>query len=498
MESFTVGAVTQPRAAVDLFARRWMRRWKVPGASLAVVERGRRSATRSYGYRDRELRLAASPRTVFGLASVTKSFTALAILRLEEEGRLSTRDPIVRHLPEFGTPGTGTTRRITIHHFLTHTSGLPPLPSLHYTAARSLARDPAYDRREARREGADPDRPPIDTYEQMMDFLRTSRYRLLGPPGRFFSYSNEGFGLLGAVIERASGRTYESYVEEEILRPAEMRSTTFDTGVMLRCPEVATLYSPKPTGTRHGLVPSQTWWEESCLRACGALRSNVEDMARYVQIFLNAGRVDGERIVTPASIQKMTAAHAEVSTGLHYGYGVVIRLDYHGTSLVYHGGALPGVSSFFAVAPRRHLGGVVLTNVANVRPELALMSEINARLGLPITTPIEEVPRTIEPGPFLREYEGWYGSGEGEWFEVRALRNVLWLDFHGTAGKLRGLRLRAAGHDRFVYRFGGKAEEARFERDRRGSLWAVFHHWRLVRRRPAKEFRRARKGTTVW
>ncbi len=488
--------LTAPRGPEE-FTRRWMRRWQVPGASLGIVERGKRTAFRSYGWRDREAHLSATPRTIFGLASVTKSFTALAVLRLEEDGKLSTQDPVIRHLPEFGTPDPRVTRRITLHHFLTHTSGLPPLPSLHYTAARTLALDPAY-LREARREGVDTRHPPIDTYEQMMEFLRTARYGLLGPPGRYFSYSNEGFGLLGAVIERASGRTYESFVEEAILRPAGMRSSTFDTGIMRRNPEVTTLYSPKLTGVRRGLVRSQTWWEESCLRACGGLRSNVEDMARYVQIFLSDGRGDGGRVVTARSLRKMTTPYCGLPGGLHYGYGVMIRSDYHGTPLVFHGGHLPGASSYFAVAPRRHVGGVILTNVAGGRPELALMAEVNARLALPLSTAMSVVPRPTSSETSLREYGGWYGSGEGNWFEVKPRRDSLWLDFHGTMGKLRGLRLRPAGRDRFVYRLRGQDQEVRFERDGRGRPWAVFFFFRLVRRRATREFYRARKRTPVW
>lgn len=475
-----------------------MRRWNVPGASLAVVQRGRRTLVRAYGYRDRESSLPATPRTVYGLASVTKSFTALAVLRLEEQGKLSTQDPIVRHLPEFKTPDPRATRRITIHHFLTHTSGLPPLPLGTYTAARILALDPTYDRRADRRSGIDPDHPPIDTYEQMMEYLGTARYRLLGPPGRWFSYSNEAFGLLGAVIERAGGRTYESFVEEEILRPAGMRSTTFDSGIMRRYPEVTTLYSPKPTGTRHRLVPSQTWSETSCLRACGGLRSSAEDLARYLQIFLEGGKVDGERIVSAASVRKMTTPSSEWSPGRLYGYGVVVRPDYHGTPLVYHSGALPGVSSLFVAFPRHHLGGVVLTNAQGVVPELALLPEINTRLGLPPATRMEEVPEPTTPGTSLHEYAGWYGMGEGVWFEARTVQHALRLDFHGTMGKLRSLLLRPAGHDRFVFRLGGADDQARFERDPRHRVSAVSLFARRIRRRGRREFLSARKFTVVW
>ncbi|MFI5418719.1 MAG: serine hydrolase domain-containing protein [Candidatus Lutacidiplasmatales archaeon] len=490
--------MTRPQVTTDYLTERWARRWNVPGASMAIVERGRAPVFKAYGFRDRAARLPATQHTVYGLASVTKSCTALAIMRLEEDGKLSTRDPIVRHLPEFRTADARATRRITIHHFLTHTSGLPPLPSIAYAAARSLTLDPYVDARADRRGGIDPDHSPIDTYEQMMDFLGTARYRLLGPPGRWFSYSNEAFGLLGAVIERASGRTFESCLEEEILRPAGMRSTTFDSGIMYRYPEVTTLYSPKPTGARHRLVPSQVWGDAPCLRGCGGLRSNVEDLARYLQIFLGEGKVDGERIVAAASVRKMTTAHAEWLPGLHYGYGVLIRPDYYGNPLIYHSGASPGISSLFALSPERGLGGVVLTNVGGVHPELALMPELNARLGLPPRALMEEVPKSTEARTSLSEYEGWFGCGEGLWFEVKTRRNDLWFDFHATMGNLRGIRLRPAGHDRFVFRWGGRVDQAKFERDAHLRVFAVSLFARLIRRRNPKDFPRARKLTIVW
>ena len=483
----------------DEFARRWMRRWKVPGASIAVVENGRPTFSRGYGFRDRKARLPATPRTVYGLASVTKSFTAMAILRLEEEGNLSTGDPVVRHLPEFGTPDPRATRRITIHHFLTHTSGLPPLPSIYYTSVRSRGRDLPFDPRVARRVGIDPDHAPIDTYEEMMEFLRTTPYRLLGPPGRYFSYSNEGFGLLGAVIERASGQSHESYLEEEVLRPAGMRSTTYDSGVLFRFPEVTTLYSPRRTGARHGFVPSEEWWNDSCLRASGGLRSNVQDLARYVELYLNDGRVEGERILSSASIRKMTAPHVEVVPGVSYGYGVEVRPDYHGTPLVFHSGGLPGVSSFFVAAPR--------ATCRRSRPDQrrgGLFSPGpdggDQRAAGPTSRDLAR--RRSAPGDARPPSAGvrlaGTARGRGFWVRSTALRDSLRFDFHGIETTARGLRLRPAGRDRFVLRFGGQDGQVRFERDRRGRIWALFLGSRLLRRRSPRELPRARSGNLVW
>jgi CubicO group peptidase (beta-lactamase class C family) len=490
--------VTARRTTFDQFAGRWMRRWRVPGAGVALVERGRRPFARGFGYRDRAAGLPATPRTVFGVASVTKSFTALAILRLEEQGKLRTDDPVRRHLPEFGTPDPRATPRITLHHFLTHTSGLPPLPSIYYASGRSLARDPPYDPAVARRVGVDPDHAPIDTYEQMMEYLRTTRYRLLGPPGRYFSYSNEGFGLLGAVIERASGRSYEGYVEEEILRPAGMRSTTFDTGIMRRSPEVTTLYSPQWTGRRHSFTASDEWWEDTCLRACGALRSNTEDLARYVRLFLDGGKVEGKRVVTSASVRKMLTPYISMGLGRHYGYGIALRPDYHGTFLAYHEGGLKGVSSIFVVVPERHLAAVVLANAEGVPSHQLALAAINPRLGLPVATPLTDVPVAARARETLGAYAGWYCSGEGIWVRVVALSRALRLDFRGIELIDRGVRYVPTGKDEFVGRGRGALGPIRFERDIGGRVWAVFLGWRLLRRRAPRELPRARAGTIVW
>jgi CubicO group peptidase (beta-lactamase class C family) len=490
--------VTKASVEVDSFAANLLRRSKIPGLSLTVVQHGRPVVARGYGFRNREARLPATARTVYGIASVTKSFTALAILRLEELGALSVRDPVNRHLPEFQTPEARSTSRIQIHHFLTHSSGLPPLPSIYHASARSLALDPPYDPRVARRVGIDPDHAPIDTYEQILEYLRTTPYRLLGPPGRQFSYSNEGFGLLGAIVERASGRTYENFLEEEVLRPAGMRSTTFDTGVMRRSPEVTTLYSPKWAGPRHGLVASDTWWEDTCLRAAGGLRTNVEDLSRYLEIYLNGGKVGRERVLAAASIGKMLRPYIGILPGLFYGYGVAVRPDYHGRLLAVHDGGLKGVSSQFIVVPSKHLGGAVLANADQAPSSRLLQAAINQRLGLPMSTPLVDLPAPAPPGRPLREYAGWFCSGEGIWARVTPSGGALRFDFHGIEEISKGLRFAPVGNDAFVLRLKGTKTYIRFYRDRRGRVESVFLGWRRVRRRDPRELPRARKGTLAW
>jgi len=484
--------------ALERSTARLLRRARIPGLSLGLLSGGRRVLARGFGYRDRARGLPASERTVYGIASMTKSFTALAILRLAEEGALRVGDPVTKHLPGFRTPGSRTAARIQLRHLLTHSSGLPPLPLIYYASARSMARDPAYDPRVARRVGIDPDHLPIDTYEGVLEYLATTRYRLLGRPGEVFSYSNEGFALLGAVIEAVSGRSYESFLEEEIFRPAGMRSTTFDTGRMRRFPEVTQLYSPNWRTGRGPLVASDEWWEDTSMRAAGAIRTNVDDLLRYLEIYLREGRVGRERIVTSASLREMLAPQMEIEPGFWYGYGMFVRPDYHGHHLAFHSGGLKGVASEFAVVPRAGIGGTVLANADLVPSPLALQEGINRLLGLPPRTEfIDRPPKAPTTAP-LSDYAGWYCSGEGIWAEVSARRDHLRLDFRGIELTYRNLRLRALCPDVFALRMAGETWWFRFLRDRSGRVTSVHLGGRVVRRRDPRLLRRARTGDLVW
>ncbi len=435
---------------------------------------------------------------MFGLASVTKSFTALAVLRLAEHGRLRVTDPVVRHLPEFRTPNPRWTRRITLHHFLTHSSGLPPLPSIYYTAIRNFDRDPPYDPRVARRVGIDPEHAPIDTVGQLLDFLGTERYRLLGPPGAYFSYSNEGFGLLGAIVERVSGRPYEAVVDAEVLRPAGMRSTTFDTGILRRSPEVTVLYSPNRAHPTRGSVPSEAWWETSCDRGAGGLRSSVEDLLRYLEIYLRGGRVGSERIVSASSVARMTRPAIEAWPGTYYGYGVMVRPDFHGGPAIFHDGGLPGVASQFRVLPRRGVGGVVLANLEGANASRVLQGALNLVAGLPEKTALFELPPPEPATARMAEYAGWYCSGEGIWLRATARSDHVRVDFHGVEVTQQGLTFRPIGRDRFSMTFRGATGMIDFLRDARGRIWAVRLGARVVRRRAPAELPRARRGAMVW
>jgi D-alanyl-D-alanine carboxypeptidase len=284
---------------------------KLPGAAVVVVRDGAVIHSKAYGLANVELGLPNTPRTKFRLASVSKSFTALLVLQLVEEGRLRLDDPLGKYVP--GVVGGDA---MTIHHLLSHTAGMPDFMS--FEDAAKMPRDAA--------------------------------------PGERLNYSNLGYAALGRVIEKVTGKTYEAQLRDAILDPLGMK----DTGCDRRDAALAgraTGYAFDPAA---GVAPA----EDSAAGndfAAGGLYSTAEDMARWVQAL-----VEG-RIVSPATLEKAWAP-VTLAGGRHgaYGYGFML-FPYRGLREVGHGGDATGFNSYVALYPTEKLAVVVLSNVG-MRP----------------------------------------------------------------------------------------------------------------------------------
>jgi CubicO group peptidase (beta-lactamase class C family) len=377
------------------------------------------------GYENRELRRRVTEQTVFQIGSITKSVTCLSLLQLQERGRLSLHDRVLTHLPEIDGDARRWARTVTVEKLMTHTSGLPPLPNYSYQIARSRRYDPTFNPRSPRNSGIDPDHAPLDSFEDFLGELSTLRRKALYPPGRVFSYSNDGYALLGAIVERASGLRYENYVEENVLRPIGARESTFDTGVMLRDGHVAVPYGTLE-GKRPSVVPIPVWWEQSVFRAAGALRMSVRDLLGLAQVFRDGGRAAGARIVTKASLREMVRPRMNLEPGFWYGYGMCIYLDYHGHLLWGNSGGLQGCCAEILVVPREGLAGAALSNFREGCAPAILRGAVNEALGLPLDEISSLPPAPARaPQPIRADYAGVYASGEGARLRVKVCHGHL-------------------------------------------------------------------------
>lgn len=288
-----------------------------PGASVIVVRDGRVIARRAYGMADLEARIAATPDTHYRLASVTKQFTAAAILTLAEERKLSIDDPIRRWLPALPAYADA----ITIRQLLTHTSGLVDYEDLI---------------------------PPGRT-EQISDAgvlrLLETQSSTVFPPGTQYRYSNGGYVLLGLIVEAASGRRFADLLHEAIFAPLGMNTTVAHEEGITTVVDRAYGYS------REGTLWRRT--DQSVTSATlgdGGIYTSVDELVNWIRA-LEAGRF------AEASVPRVDT---DVS-GERYGFGWKIS-DRGGRRVVFHTGESIGFRNAIVRFPDEHLAVVVLTN----------------------------------------------------------------------------------------------------------------------------------------
>ena len=379
-----------------------------PGAAVVLERNGKTLVSRGFGHRDVAGGLAPDTETVFGSGSITKSLTALAILLLEEDRLLTVGDAVSAHLLDLRLPGPEADA-ITIHHLLTHTSGVPPLPSRHY-AWLSQHDLETFERAELERL---PRRAPIRSFDELIAFLGEYPFALHAPPGEQYSYSNEGYNLLGAIIERVSGKSLPVFVQERILGPAAMSRSSLDLRFTLSLPNVTRLHI-----RRDGkVVSSPNWFNPACWLAAGGLRTTAADLARYFRMLAAGGVLDGVRIASRQSVRKMTTGHADKGDANRYGYGLTIA-DLDGHAVAEHGGGHKGVSAMAGFAAADGVVCVVLTNLATA-PALAIWTAcVRAALELP-QAPLDEPVKQVDvPFDTLRDFAGQYVSAEAGAFRV--------------------------------------------------------------------------------
>ena len=338
---------------VDRLMADFAARSHVPGIAYGILIDGDLAHTGAVGTRDASLGTMKAPvdaDTVFRIASMTKSFTALSILKLRDEGKLSLDDPAERYVPELAglIYPTADSPRITVRHLLSHAEGFPE-------------------------DNPWGDRQLAATDEQMGEMLRGG-IPFSNPPGLAFEYSNYGFAILGRIVSKVSGLRYRDYVGTNILKPLGLSATTLDPGAV------------PPGRMAHGYRwEDGTWKEEPPLPdgafgAMGGMLTSIRDLGRYVAFMMSAwpprdGAESGP--VRRASLREMQQvwrpAPASVSRALSastiqliaggYGFGLRVSQTCAFRHIVAHSGGLPGFGSQMRWLPEQGVGVIALGNL---------------------------------------------------------------------------------------------------------------------------------------
>jgi CubicO group peptidase (beta-lactamase class C family) len=446
----------------ERYSNELLEKYKVPGFVIGLAKDGELCYEKEFGHRNVEAQLPLTSDTVFGVGSITKAFTAIAILQLQEKSKLSVEDCVITYLPEFKTSNEAYTNQMTIHHFLTHTSGIPPLLTLIGSIKKSMEKDPKFGGDEQQGNPLDAI-PSIDTFSDLIDSISKTEFSPLGAPGTQFSYSNDAYALLGAIIEQVSGTTYEQYVQENILEPAGMHNSGFHYKAAMDAEEdIAVLYDIREQDGEKVIFRSNNPWDAPAMRPAGFLKSTVNDMLKFTEIIRNAGKVGLVQILKPESVELMTTPHIQSAHESFYGYGLTIIPDFFGYKLIHHGGDLKGVTAQMNILPELDLTGISLANIAGA-PSSKLLFSAFASLHLDKT--IHASHLNIQTADIasedLMEYEGTFLSGDG-------MMNKLYVEdgkLHIATAGMPAALLEPIGNDEFQLTIREMPSTLRFIRD---------------------------------
>ena len=294
-----------------------------PGAIVLVSQDGQIVLRKAYGVADEATHVPLTPEMAMPIGSMTKQFTAAAVMMLVESGKLSVSAPITRYLPDYPTQG----KTITIEHLLTNSSGIPDYVS-----------NPDWNAKKAREVST---RALIDSF---------SRLPIAFEPGARYAYSSSNFVLLGAIIEKVSGVSYAKFIEQRIFIPLGMNNTAY-AGFMRGTPPLAAGH----TVTERGFVRTDPI-SPSQLYAAGGIVSTVDDLNRW-----NAA-ISAGKLLSAASWNKMFTPHQPKEGSSEYGYGFQIDSYWNNTKTIRHSGQIDGFDTFAMRVPDGGLYIAVLSN----------------------------------------------------------------------------------------------------------------------------------------
>lgn len=341
------------------------------GIVAAVVKGNDTLLFKSYGKADVEWDIAMPLDAMFEIGSMTKQFTAVAILQLRDEGKLSLDDDITKWLPDFDTRGN----KVSLRRLLDHTSGIHDLTET--SEFRTLVSNRAF---------------PRDS-----GYALIKRYPFDFPTGSAQQYSNSGFWLLGLVVEKASGMTYEDYVEKKLFQPLGMKRSMYCNS-MENIERRAHGYGIQAGQILRAPTNVHTW-----PFSAGSLCSTAGDMVTWLKA------LHGGKVLSPSSYAEMTTrSRLNDWATLRYGMGVGVGQDIHGLNAVEHGGVLAGFRTQATWYPDAQAAVVVLLNsTGNLDPQ-----EVAENLAAELLPPPTIKPFSGDPAPLVGRYKGRGASGE--------------------------------------------------------------------------------------
>ncbi|MFW9785310.1 MAG: serine hydrolase domain-containing protein, partial [Candidatus Heimdallarchaeota archaeon] len=342
-----------------------MTEFKIPGLAIGIVNDGKAIYAKGFGARNLEKNLPFTEDTLFGIGSISKSFTVIALLQLVEQGKISLQDPVNKYLDfKLGDEN----HPIRISHLLSHSSGIPELSGNVVAIVRQLGNFNAL--------------VPMSSWNDFMLHVNGAFNELFDKPDKVFFYNNDMFTCTGLIIEKLTNMKFEDYIKENILKPLEMNRSTYLKQDFERDVDVLTGYIPlmdkQPyKATQHPF--------DKTVYAPGGLLSSVKEMQNYIMTLLNGGLFNSHKILDQNSLEQMWKPYIKIpeetygSKEASYGFGWKIEKNFFGYELIEHGGDIGSSTAFLTIIPEKRMGVII---GANCNASIVLGSLAHAFLGI--------------------------------------------------------------------------------------------------------------------
>lgn len=338
-----------------------------PGAIILLAKDGKPFFRKAYGMANIELPVTMNTDHKMGIGSISKQFTAMAVLLLQQEGKLNVKDDIRKYLPQYNTWG----RTITIDQILSHTSGIPSyteLPGFDTLADKKISNS------------------------RLISFFEKSP--LIFEPGSNWSYSNSGFVLAGVIVEKITGQPFNDFVSERILKKLNMTETSFGSSDYALPGKTAEYAGNTPKGK----IKMETQYDWYWAYGAGQLISTVDDMLKWDEALYDAGFIRPELLKTAHTAIPLT-------TGLSANYGLGWAVDtLNGKAVIQHGGSIGGYRAQGIRLPDDHIYMILLSNSGTTNSSLTLNKALSLLYNV---APVREQRQEIQS---WKEMEGVYES----------------------------------------------------------------------------------------
>ncbi len=342
----------------DQFVRTVLNDWKIPGLAVGIVKGDSIFSSKGYGYRNLEAKLPVTSKTIFPIASISKTFTGIDLCLLEEEGKLNLQQPVKEYVPQFTLYNDLLTSETTLIDLLSHRTGIPSHDAMWW--------------------GTD------KTREQLFNGLR-----YLQPNKGLreeWQYSNLSYMSAGYILQLVSGDNWESYTQKKILQPLGMSATHFSVKEI----EESSHFS-YPYVYHNGKIKRKAFRNLDAMGPCGSINSSLEDMLKYLQMLVNKGTYKG-RIIVPEKVLLKAQRPVVIMpytnpNGIALAYGLGFQQEsFDKYMLLEHRGQIDGFTSVLTLVPEMKIGIILIANTEVTQPTGIVRDRLlQALLGLPLT-----------------------------------------------------------------------------------------------------------------